>query len=965
MTMTYFLEKIAEHLYKEYGPGIQDQCLVFPNRRAGLYFLKYLASKTGKPIWAPGVKTINELFVSSTTLKLAESETLIFELYKVYKMVNREAESFDDFYFWGEMLVDDFDDTDKYMADTVKLFDNIADIRRIDEKFGGLSEEQLNIVRQFWVNFNYGSRTAEKEDFLKIWALLPGLYTAFRESLRSKGLGYEGMIYRELAEKCQKGHLPDFKWKKLHFTGFNALNKCEKVLLHALQKAGKARFYWDYDLSYTEKNQVHSAGFFIRSNLKELGNDMPPDWQYESHLSKPLENIHARIIETSSDIAQVKLVPELLESMGEIKSDEAHHTAIILAEESLLVPLLSTIPEFVEDVNVTMGYHLKFSPVYSLVRHLLLLQKNCRVEEGDVFFDHSDVLNLIRHSYFTIDPSGGENGLASELVSEKRQWISGSRFRDIAPFDMIFRKADSPVLLSSYIKSLLESIYISDPEDEKTGTYHSSEINIRNEFIYRTILAINRLDNVISASGFALTVSTWTKLLDRIIRGISIPFSGEPLRGIQIMGILETRALDFRNLIILSANEGILPKSSAGSSYIPLNLREAFGLPGTRHQDSIYSYYFYRLLHRAENITFIYNSNSEGIRTGEMSRFLLQLSYLSETKPDYLGLGNEIILPVRLPKSSGKSQRHVDRLEELYLKPASKALSPTAVNTWLNCRMKFFYKYVCGLKEPEKIVTEIDPAVFGGLLHGIMEKIYHPYRGKGLGKTDIDKILRNGEEKKNVINEVINTKYSKGNRSVIDGNIMIISDILNSYVNMILRYDNSVSPLKIVDLEKGVYSGIEINYDGKRTKITSGGYIDRLDIKDGIYRVVDYKTGNIPMEIRSVESLFDENDEKRNEAWFQILMYCEIFSLENLKSQVRPSMYALRSLAGQAFTDFLIVGADKDSQLRVDDYSLIREEYSDSLRKTIETIFDKTSRFTMTEHLRKCEYCPFRQLCRR
>jgi hypothetical protein len=279
--------------------------------------------------------------------------------------------------------------------------------------------------------------------------------------------------------------------------------------------------------------------------------------------------------------------------------------------------------------------------------------------------------------------------------------------------------------------------------------------------------------------------------------------------------------------------------------------------------------------------------------------------------------------------------------------------------------MKFFYKYICALKEPEKIVTEIDPSVFGVLLHGIMEKIYNPYQGKGLEKTDIDFILRNGDARKNIIHEVINTEYYKGNKSVHDGNIMIISDILNSYVNMILRYDNSLSPLKIVDLEKGVYSRIEINYDGKRTQIASGGYIDRLDVKEGIYRVVDYKTGNIPMEIRSIASLFDENDEKRNEAWFQILMYCEIFSLENSGTRVRPSMYALRSLAGHSFSDFLIVGTLKDPEVRVDDYSLIREDYSVGLLKTIESIFDKTTRFTMTEHLRKCEYCPFRQLCRR
>jgi hypothetical protein len=722
--MTYFLEKIASHIYETYGNSLEAQCMVFPNRRAGLYFLKYLSAKAGKPVWAPSVKTINELFGLSSSLKLAESETLIFELYRIYRNLNPGAENFDDFYFWGELLLNDFDDIDKYLADSGKLFDNLADIRKIDEKFGGLTPEQLEVVKQFWVNFSDGTLTAEKEDFLRIWALLPRLYTGFRKSLEGKGIAYEGMIFRELAEKCLDGNRPLYKWENLHFAGFNALNNCEKILLHTLKDAGLAKFYWDYDISYAEKDSNHSAGFFIRTNLKEFGNNMPDDWQYTSKLSSESEEFKSRIIETSSDIAQVKLIPELLGKISDINGRDAHHTAIVLADEALLVPLLSTIPEFVNDVNVTMGYPLRFSPVYSLVRHLLSLQKNCRDQGNEVFFDHTDVLNLLRHNYFTGDQDISGSKLVSELVSEKRQWIPRSRFTGISPFDSIIRKAGTPELLSEYIRSILENIFVTDIGEQKNGTYSGSEINIRNEFIYRTLLSINRLDNIISGSDTSITTITWTKLLDRIIRGITIPFSGEPLNGIQIMGILETRALDFRNLIILSANEGTLPGSSAGSSYIPYNLREAFGLPGIKHQDSIYAYYFYRLLHRVDDVTFVYNANSEGIRTGEMSRFLLQLTYLGRSKPGMIGLGCEIVSPARSQKLMKRSSGYSEKMEELYMGPGGKSLSPSAVNTWLSCRMKFFYKYICDLKEPERIITDIDPAMFGAILHGIMQQIY-------------------------------------------------------------------------------------------------------------------------------------------------------------------------------------------------------------------------------------------------
>ena len=744
--MEFFLEKIASHIFEQYGDRLDTQCMVFPNRRAGLYFLKYLAARAGKPVWAPAVKTINELFGSFSLLRPAESETLIFELYKIYRGLNPAAEKFDDFYFWGELLIDDFDDVDKYLADPANLFENLEDIKRIDEKFGAISEDQLNAVRQFWVSFSDGARTAQKEDFLRIWSLLSGLYSGFRASLAKNGIAYEGMIFRELAEKCRDGHFPKNKWNNYHFVGFNALNACEKILMHTLKNEGLARFYWDYDITYGEKRSAHSAGFFIRSNLEEFGNDMPADWQYSTKLSSEKKIIASRIIETSSDIAQVKLIPELLGNINETNGSEAHHTAILLADESLLVPVLSTIPENIADVNVTMGYPLKLSQVYSLVRHLLALQKNCRAEGKDELLDHRDVLYILRHNFYSADRNG--SGLISQLVSEKRQWIPGSRFDGITPFDAIFKRAATPALLSAYIRSILQSIFITTDDEKDEDVHVSSEIKIRNEFIYRVLLAINRLDNIMSASDISLTAATWTRLLDRIIRGISIPFSGEPLSGIQIMGILETRALDFRNLIILSANEGVLPGSSAGSSYIPYNLREAYGLPGQKHQDSIYAYYFYRLLHRVENITFIYNSSSEGVKTGEMSRYLLQLIYLNKQVPEMAGLGCEIISSARFPVVLERTRKHIGKLEELFLKPGGKPVSPSAVNTWLNCRMKFFYKYICNLKEPERILTDIDPAMFGGLLHGIMQRIYSATVGKTIGSTLLESILHDHDNSK-------------------------------------------------------------------------------------------------------------------------------------------------------------------------------------------------------------------------
>jgi CRISPR/Cas system-associated exonuclease Cas4 (RecB family) len=963
--MTYFLERIASLLHDEYPGRLDKQCLVFPNRRAGLYFLKYLSLNAGKPVWAPTVKTINELFQSNSSMHLAEMEQLIFKLYGVYKNLNREAESFDDFYFWGEMLINDFDDIDKYLVDALKLFANLSDIKRIDRTFGELSAEQIKIIQQFWVNFNAGSPTKQKTDFLGIWSLLPDLFSNFRSTLKDNLLAYEGMIFRDVAERFKAGHLPEFKWDCFHFIGFNALNNCEKILMQTLKKAGLAKFYWDYDNSYVNGITDHSAGYFIKRNLSDFGNDMPSDWAYDTFLSVPSREIHRRVIDTSSDIAQAKLISRLLPDVSEKNSSDAHHTAIVLADENLLIPALTSLPETVDNVNITMGYPLKFSPVYSLVKQLLSLQKNCRTEGREVLFDHKDVFSILKHSYFTYESNVDRQSLLTDLINEKRQWIAAERFTDVIPFDKVFRRADTPMLLSGYIKMILEDLYVANDEEKEQGRYAGTEINIRNEFIYRTLLALNRIDSIVSDSEITITTGTYIRLLDKILRGLSIPFSGEPLSGIQIMGILETRALDFKNLIMLSVNEGILPRSGAGSSFIPYNLREAFGLPTIRHQDSIYAYYFYRLLQRAENINFVYNSNSEGLKTGEMSRFLLQLKYLYDNPPGFASLGYEITIRKNIETVLPRNSGHIEKLENLYLGPESKVLSPSAVNTWLNCRMKFYYRYICGLKEPEKIITEIDPALFGGLLHEIMEKIYSPFKGTALNKSIFDSIKRNDYKIKETIGKIIAQKYNKDQQVELTGSDQIIRDILLTYVHMILKHDLSLEPLTIIDLEKWISSNLEINYDNKRINIKTGGIIDRVDYTGGLQRIIDYKTGSVAMEIDSVVSLFNENDEKRNEAWFQILMYCELFVKENPSVKIRPSLYPVRKLAETGFSDQLVVKKGKLEKMTVSDYSEIKDEYSSLLQSSIETLFSKSESFVMTDHRRKCEICPYRQLCQR
>jgi hypothetical protein len=965
MIMKYFLERIAAHLLDEYGDRLERQCLVFPNRRAGLYFMKYLATKAGKPVWAPTVKTINELFRLSSGLHVAETEILIFELYKVYRLLNPGAESFDDFYFWGEMIINDFDDVDKYLADASKIFSNLSDLKKIDNSFGELTEEQVSVIRQFWVHFNAGAETRAKSDFISLWSILPALYTAYRQSLISRGLAYEGMIFRELAEKCSGGHIPVYDWDTFHFIGFNALNNCEKSLLMALKSRKMAKFYWDFDQSYISGNTSHSAGYFIRPNLKAFGNDMPADWDYNTNLAAPTIDIKREIIDTSSNISQVKLIPGLLKKIGESgSSSEAGKTAIILADENLLIPLLSTIPESVEDINITMGYPLKLSPVYSLVKNVLQLQQNSMIENGTVYFDHTDVFSILRHGFFSDEDVYHSNDIIAGLVNENMIRIPSEKLNLNDAFRLIFRRISEPQELPSYIRSILELGYTeTDPDSE--DIHSGNGMMIRNEFIYRIMLIINRIESSILSGGISLTTSTFSRLLDKILRGISIPFTGEPLKGLQVMGILETRALDFRNIIFLSVNEGTLPRSSAGSSYIPYNLREAYGLPTIRHQDSIYAYYFYRLLHKCENITYVYNSSSDGLKSGEMSRFLLQLNYLYKKPPEPGCVSFEISISAPDISVIRRTDKHSAILSENFTGPSPRPLSPSALNTWLSCRMKFYYRYVCRLKESERMQTGIDPAIFGEVLHSVMENIYTPFRGKNVLAGELDSLSRNESLLMNKVLEIIAKKFHNGIASEVSGNEQIIASIIATYTKSILKKDAGRAPFTIADLEKKTGCRLHLHPGNPETGIFTGGIIDRLDRTSTELTIIDYKTGNVSMEIKSLLSLFDENEEKRNEAWFQILMYSEILMISGEKMKIIPSVYPVRSLIDRSFTGRLRIKDRHSVGEELNDYSEIRDEFRKGLEETFRLLFNNDSDFIMTPHTHKCEFCQYRQLCRR
>ncbi len=964
--MEYFLENIARSLYSEFGNSLNRHCLVFPNRRAGLYFMKYLSAGITGPVWAPAINTVNDLFIKASPLQVASGELLLFELYRVYRKLRKSAESFDDFYFWGDMLLDDFDDVDKYLVTASQLFRNVLDYKNIDQQFRELTEEQVAVIRQFWINFDPGKPTREKSGFTDIWTILVDLYTGFRDSLRQQNMAYEGMIFRDLAENKDDGFYKSPDFDMYHFIGFNALNECEKVVMQRIRSGGKARFYWDYDNSYIRGDRLNSAGYFMRENLKIFGNDMPRDWNYDTHLSSASGSIMRRVIETSSDVAQVKLIPGLIARIPGLSAETAHHTAVVLADENLIMPVLTSLPENSGDINITMGYPLKHSQVYALIRHLIELQRKASVSGGIVRFGFEEVTSILRHPLMA-ELLKDNQGIADMIAGSNIVWITKDLFAGSPILSRFFSHPDSARSLAAYFKTVIALVAEINEKDEDDQGGRDISQNIRNEFIYRVVLSLNRLETLVNSADIAFSAETYMRILDKLLKMQSVPFSGEPLSGIQIMGILETRALDFSNLIILSVNEGVLPSISSASSFIPFSLREAFGLPSMNHRESVYAYHFYRLLHRAANVTFLYNSNAEGLRNGEMSRFLLQMKYDPLLKPEFLDLGFEIKSRGLISEVTERTEEHARMLRRRFLDSSRKrVLSPTAINTWLNCRMKFYYRYVNGLKEPEVVSRDIDPAMLGEILHDVMRTLYSSSVNRIITEEAIDRLMNDSELLGDTIVKSINSKFSSDTERKVEGNELIIRDVLMAYVMKILATDRSAAPFTIIALESDISFEAGISSGTTDIALLTGGKADRIDMAGGVVRVVDYKTGTVAERISSIGELFADDRKKDPDAWLQTLLYCEAYLRNNPGAIMRPAVYSIRKMTGSPDGDRLRIRSDSRNDIVVDDYESVREEFNKNLKKVIGDIFNDNEPFRMTTDIRgKCSYCPYRGLCLR
>lgn len=959
--MESFLKLVAADLYKHTKGNLAHTAVVFPNKRAGLFFNEYLAQESDSPIWSPAYVSISELFRSLSPWEVGDPVKLVCELYKIFRRETQSTETLDDFYFWGEMLISDFDDADKNRVDTDKLFSNLQDLRNIMDDYTFIDDEQEEAIRQFFQNFSIERRTALKERFISLWDVLGNIYKGFRESLASQNIAYEGMMYRHVIEHLDVDKLP---YEKYVFVGFNVLNKVEHTLFTQLKDAGKAVFYWDYDEFYMKENRqavTHEAGEFIRRNLRDFPS--PLSGELFKNLSKPKE-VH--YIASSTENAQARYLPQWIRNNLTTPEKE---TAVVLCNEALLQPVLHSLPAEVKHVNITMGFPLSQTPVYSFLIALLELHTHgFNFKSGRYTFQ--SVVTLLKHPY-TRQLTGQAELLEKELTRNNRFYPLPGELGKDEFLTQLFTPLSGNLNLCIRLSETLQQV-ASIYQANTSGTEDTDAFNqLYRESLFKAYTTINRFRTLIEEDELTVQSETFRRLLVKVLSTTNIPFHGEPAIGMQVMGVLETRNLDFRHLVLLSVNEGQLPKSGGDSSFIPYNLRKAFGMTTIEHKIAVYAYYFYRLLQRAERITLMYNTSSDGLNRGEWSRFMLQflIEWPHPITRQFLEAGQspQGTSSITVEKTPDVMRR-MQSLFDVRANPKAK-FSPSALNYYLDCPLKFYYRYVAGLSAPDEVSAEIDSATFGSIFHYAAEHIYKDLttHGKVINKEALETLLRNEVK----LQDYVDTAFKKlffnvpqNEKPEYNGVQLINSAVIARYLKQLLQNDLRYAPFTFIASEMEVDEPIDIQTPKGVIKSRIGGIIDRMDSKDGTLRIVDYKTGGDADTPPHVESLFIP-DKKRSNYVFQTFLYAAIMCRKQPTMKIAPALLYIHRAATETYSPVIQMGEPRKPKEAVEDFSKYEKEYRERLQGLLEEIFNPEKSFTQTEIIEKCTYCDFKALCKR
>ena len=954
--MESFLHYVAADIISKYGTDLSNIAVVFPNKRASLFLNEELAKCAGKPVWAPTYLTISDLFRRYSNLAVGDPIKLVCELYKTYTEVTGKEETLDHFFDWGKLLISDFDDVDKNLADARLVFSNIANLHEFDD-VQYLTDEQKNILKTFFSNFSTEHNSKLKELFLSLWNKLGDIYISFKKRLRDQGLAYEGMLYRDVIESENI----NIEYDRYIFVGFNLLQRVEKHLFSYLKKSEAASFYWDYDnyyMSKTEHGTYNEAGKYISSHLQEYGNDFPAsDELYHAVYDNFRNHKDISFIQAKTNNIQARFIDKWLKENNRI--EHGKRTAIVMCDEQLLLSVVHCIPEETKNINITTGFPLSQTPIASFVSQLLDMQ--IIGKRNDDGFRISFIRPVLNNPYVTYISDRAEE-LRDTLAKENNLYPKNEELQLDDNLRILFSNMNDN---AEMLKWLLSILRIAATKDEST---------LFQESVFNMYTVINRLATLVDEQELSVDKITLQKLIKQLINATSIPFHGEPAIGIQIMGVLETRNLDFDHLLILSCNEGNMPKGIRDSSFIPYSIRKAYGLTTVDNKVAIYSYYFNRLIQRAKDVTILYNTSTENGNRGEMSRFMLQLMVESSHHINLLTLhANQ--------NAVNDTCRSIEKDDNTIMKLLSyKALSPTAINRYLRCQLQFYYNNIAGIKEPDDNIEEsLSSRAFGNIFHNASEEIYKEYAttGKTITASLIDKLSEKAFVTRIVDRmfqkEMFGEDESKWKEINYNGMQLISREVIIRYVRRLLEIDKTLTPFNILALEKDMYDRISVNTCLGEKDIKVGGRIDRLDIitdKDSgqrRIRVIDYKTGgtDIKTGISEVAEIFDPanaNGSKHTDYYLQSMLYSLIarhdVSTNPDALPVSPSLIFIQRSFSDNYDPTIFINKEK-----VIDVEAYASEYKAGLKSVLTEIFDKEHAFVQTENPKTCQYCAYRELC--
>ena len=926
--MNTFLDKTAQHLIDNYPDNLSNLCVVLPNKRAGLFLKQHLSQKIEQPIWLPEIIGTEALIEQLSEMKVVDNVIQLFELYEVYQKTTKNPEPFEEFSNWGQILLHDFNEIDRYLVPTSSFFKHINEARAIE----------------VW---NVGDKeiTDFQSQYLKFWKQLGTLYTRLGNHLKAKKMAYQGMAYRTVAEELEANPTQfiaqKIKWDKVIFVGFNALNKAEEVLIAELKKAQKCEILFDADNYYLEDKMQESGAFLRKMKQKDIFE--PFNWITNKFKTQQKE---ISIFGISQNIGQAKFLSSILNTIDDTKNYT--DTAVVLADENLLIPVLQSIPKKIEHINVTMGYPLKNTPINNFFETYFLTLVNAERygKKEALTYHHKDLLKLFQLPFsFVLFGKENCNTIQQHLIKnnwifinkEKLQWIN----------DLI----ESPFPTSYTVKNtLLQTLRFIE-----TGKHHFIAIKNENEkssleleYLFQFAKLFNQMIDLTSKHPYIESSKGFYMLYQQILNSFSIDLYGEPLKGLQVLGMLETRNIDFKNIILLSANEGILPAGKTFNSFIPYDIKkdDAYNLPTHKEKDAIYAYHFYRLIQNAENINIVYNTEtSEFGGSGEQSRFVTQIEH-ELSQYNNIKINKQLVTYKPLNKKTSvheieKTTAIIEKLTALF----SHGISPTAITTYINCPLNFYYQYVLNVREQDGIVEVIDPSLFGTFLHNSLEVLYQPYVKKNITTIDLKKMLPLiNEVVKNVFLEVYNAKELSYGKNLLTLNIVqkYITTFIKNEIEWVKTLKKS---LYIVSVEEKLSATIEVNNIAVKLR----GKADRIDGIGNEVRIIDYKTGTVGNAEVKTTGIIDLESPKKNKA-FQLMMYALMYGKnhDTTTTSITSGIISFKKLSN----GYMPFSVGKNNL--VDDDVLM--QFEDLLIHIIQEILDPNIPF---KHKTDSEYCNF------